>query len=35
MRIFLVEDDLPLASALQPSLQTEGFVVNHVKEGSL
>lgn len=35
MRILLVEDDLPLASALQQSLQTEGFVVNHVNQGTL
>ena len=35
MRILLVEDDIPLASALQQSLQTEGFVVNHVNKGSL
>lgn len=35
MRILLVEDDLPLATALQQSLQTEGFVVNHVNEGRL
>ena len=35
MRILLVEDDLPLASALQQSLQTEGFVVNHVNQGAL
>ena len=35
MRILLVEDDLPLASALQQSLQTEGFVVNHVDRGKL
>jgi len=35
MRILLVEDDLPLATALQQSLQTEGFVVNHVNNGSL
>jgi two-component system OmpR family response regulator len=35
MRILLVEDDLPLASALQRSLQSEGFVVNHVNQGKL
>ncbi len=35
MRILLVEDDLPLATALQKSLQTEGFVVNHVNQGKL
>ena len=35
MRILLVEDDLPLATALQQSLQTEGFVVNHVNQGGL
>lgn len=35
MRLLLVEDDLPLASALQQSLQTEGFVVNHVNQGKL
>ncbi len=35
MRILLVEDDLPLATALQQSLQTEGFVVNHVNQGLL
>ena len=35
MRILLVEDDLPLASALQQSLQTQGFVVNHVNQGHL
>ncbi len=35
MRILLVEDDIPLASALQQSLQTEGFVVNHVNKGEL
>ena len=35
MRILLVEDDMPLASALQQSLQTEGFVVNHVNQGVL
>jgi two-component system OmpR family response regulator len=35
MRILLVEDDIPLASALQQSLQTEGFVVNHVNQGTL
>lgn len=35
MRILLVEDDLPLATALQKSLQTEGFVVNHVNKGKL
>ncbi len=35
MRILLVEDDIPLATALQKSLQTEGFVVNHVQQGKL
>lgn len=35
MRILLVEDDLPLAKALQQSLQSEGFVVNHVNQGKL
>ena len=35
MRILLVEDDLPLANALQKSLQSEGFVVNHVNQGKL
>ena len=35
MRILLVEDDLPLATALQKSLQQEGFVVNHVHSGEL
>lgn len=35
MRILLVEDDLPLAQALQHSLQKEGFVVNHVDCGRL
>ena len=35
MRILLVEDDLPLANALQKSLQGEGFVVNHVNQGKL
>ena len=35
MRILLVEDDLPLAKALQKSLQSEGFVVNHVNQGKL
>lgn len=35
MRILLVEDDLPLANALQKSLQNEGFVVNHVVQGKL
>lgn len=35
MRILLVEDDLPLATALQHSLNNEGFVVNHVNEGRL
>ncbi|NQY88987.1 MAG: response regulator transcription factor [Colwellia sp.] len=35
MRILLVEDDLPLAKALQRSLQSEGFVVNHVNQGKL
>lgn len=35
MRILLVEDDLPLANALQQSLQQEGFVVNHVNTGEL
>lgn len=35
MRILLVEDDLPLAKALQRSLQSEGFVVNHVSQGKL
>jgi len=33
MRILLVEDDLPLAQALQQSLRHEGFVVNHVGNG--
>jgi DNA-binding response OmpR family regulator len=33
MRILLVEDDLPLAQALQQSLRHEGFVVNHVETG--
>lgn len=35
MRILLVEDDLPLANALQKSLQSEGFVVNHVNQGKI
>ncbi|MBL4764580.1 MAG: response regulator transcription factor [Colwellia sp.] len=35
MRILLVEDDLPLVKALQRSLQSEGFVVNHVNQGKL
>jgi len=35
VRILLVEDDLPLANALQQSLQQEGFVVNHVNSGEL
>ena len=35
MRILLVEDDLPLATALQRSLNNQGFVVNHVNEGRL
>lgn len=35
MRILLVEDDIPLAKALQRSLQVEGFVVNHVNRGKL
>lgn len=35
MRILLVEDDMPLATALQKSLQMEGFVVNHVNQGKL
>lgn len=35
MRILLVEDDIPLATALQKSLQVEGFVVNHVNQGKL
>lgn len=35
MRILLVEDDLPLATALQQSLKTAGFVVNHVNQGHL
>lgn len=35
MRILLVEDDLPLAKALQQSLQREGFVVNHIDQGKL
>ncbi|MBU2923389.1 response regulator transcription factor [Colwellia sp. 4_MG-2023] len=35
MRILLVEDDIPLATALQKSLQTEGFVVNHLQQGKL
>lgn len=35
MRILLVEDDLPLAKALQQSLNSEGFVVNHVNQGKL
>jgi len=33
MRILLVEDDVPLAQALQHSLQREGFVVNHLASG--
>lgn len=33
MRILLVEDDIPLALALQQSLRHEGFVVNHVENG--
>ncbi|MBA6292380.1 response regulator transcription factor [Colwellia sp. MB3u-70] len=33
MRILLVEDDLPLAQALQQSLRHEGFLVNHVDTG--
>ena len=35
MRILLVEDDMPLATALQKSLQIQGFVVNHVNQGRL
>jgi two-component system OmpR family response regulator len=35
MRILLVEDDIPLATALKKSLQTQGFVVNHVNQGKL
>ena len=35
MRILLVEDDIPLATALQQTLRTEGFVVNHVNQGKL
>jgi two-component system OmpR family response regulator len=35
MRILLIEDDIPLAKALQKSLQSEGFVVNHVNQGKL
>jgi len=35
MRILLVEDDMPLATALQKSLQIQGFVVNHVNQGKL
>lgn len=35
MKILLVEDDLPLATALRQSLQREGFVVNHVAQGQL
>ena len=34
MRILLVEDDLPLAQALQQSLRHEGFVVDHVASGN-
>lgn len=33
MRILLVEDDQPLAQALQQSLQHEGFVVDHLTHG--
>jgi len=35
MRILLVEDDMPLANALQKSLQNEGFIVNHVNQGKI
>jgi two-component system OmpR family response regulator len=35
MRILLIEDDIPLAKALQKSLQSEDFVVNHVNQGKL
>lgn len=34
MRILLVEDDLPLAQALQQSLRHDGFLVNHVDTGA-
>jgi two-component system OmpR family response regulator len=33
MRILLVEDNLPLAQALQKSLRYEGFLINHVDSG--
>ena len=33
MRILLVEDDLPLAQALQQSLRHEGVVLDHVANG--
>ncbi|GAA6171793.1 response regulator [Colwellia sp. KU-HH00111] len=33
MRLLLVEDDLPLANALQQSLKIKGFIVNHVSQG--
>lgn len=35
MRILLVEDDMPLATALRKTLQAQGFVVNHVNQGKL
>ncbi|KRG62029.1 transcriptional regulator [Stenotrophomonas humi] len=33
MRILLAEDDLELASRLQPLLEQAGYVVNHVSDG--
>ncbi len=35
MRIHLVENDMPLATALQKFLRIQGFVVNHVNQGKL
>ncbi len=35
MRILLVENDIPLATASQQTLRTGGFVVNHVNEGKI
>jgi len=33
VRILLVENDIPLATALQKSPQIQGIVVNHVSQG--
>ncbi|HEX7990468.1 MAG TPA: response regulator, partial [Stenotrophomonas sp.] len=33
MRILLAEDDLELASRLQPLLEQAGYVVSHVSDG--